>query len=188
VPLFYERVEGPVPRRWVRRVKSSLISLGPRVVASRMVRDYVQQMYEPVAQRAEALTASGNARARELAAWKTRVVAGWPRVHVDSVESDAGLADLGSPRTVTAEVALGVLTGGDVQVQLAHGPVGPNDEIVDPQVVPMDLVGSSEKEGHYRYSGSFSCEKAGRYGFSVRVVPSHPDLAGPAEMGCVTWA
>ena len=30
VPQFYERWEGPVPRRWVRRVKASLRSLGPR--------------------------------------------------------------------------------------------------------------------------------------------------------------
>src|SRR5205807_1495298 len=41
VPLFYDRFEGPVPRRWVRRVKASLRTLGPRVVATRMVRDYV---------------------------------------------------------------------------------------------------------------------------------------------------
>ena len=188
VPLFYERVEGPVPRRWVRRVKSSLLSLGPRVVASRMVRDYVEQMYEPVASRADALNASGHHRARALADWKTRIKQDWDQVHVDTVDSDASLAQLGAPRTVTADVALGALTGEDVQVQLAHGPVGPNDEIINPEVVSMELVGSAEKEGHYRYSGSFTCERAGRYGFSVRVVPAHPDLADPAEMGCVVWA
>ena len=188
VPLFYERVEGPVPRRWVRRVKSALVSLGPQVVASRMVRDYVQHMYEPVAQRADVLNAEGHARARSLAEWKARVQKGWGRVHVDAVESDSALADLGSPRVVSADVSLGTLTGDDVQVQLTHGPVGPNDEIVEPAVVTMDLVGLADKEGHYRYSGSFICEKAGRYGFSVRVVPSHPDLADPAETGCVVWA
>jgi glycogen phosphorylase len=188
VPLFYERVEGPVPRRWVRRVKSSLVSLGPRVVASRMVRDYVREMYEPVAERADLLNAGGHARARALTDWKARVKKGWGRVHVDAVESDVSLAELGAPRTVTADVSLGSLTGDDVQVQLAHGPVGPNDEIVDPEVVSMELTGSAEKDGHYRYSGSFACEKAGRYGFSVRVVPAHPDLADSAEMGCVVWA
>jgi hypothetical protein len=34
----------------------------------------------------------------------------------------------------------------------------------------------------------FTCERAGRYGIAVRVVPFHPDLAVPADMGCVTWA
>jgi starch phosphorylase len=188
VPLFYERVEGPVPRRWVRRVRSALISLGPRVVASRMVRDYVEQMYEPASRRADNMTAASNARARALAAWKARVLAGWDDVRVESVESDAALADLGAQRSVAAVVALGGLSGDDVQVQLVHGPVGPNDEIAEPHVVPMELVGLAEREGHYTYSGSFVCDHAGRYGISVRVVPSHPDLADPAEMGCVTWA
>ena len=31
-------------------------------------------------------------------------------------------------------------------------------------------------------------ETAGRYGFSVRVVPSHDDLRTFAELGCVAWA
>ena len=49
-------------------------------------------------------------------------------------------------------------------------------------------VGPADKAGHYKYNGSFACEHAGRYGFSVRVVPAHPDLADPVEMGCIVWA
>jgi starch phosphorylase len=188
VPLFYERVEGPVPRRWVRRVKASLLSLGPRVVASRMVRDYVREMYEPVARRADNLTDGGYARARALAGWKARVQAGWDDVRVEDVQTDAAVADLGADRTVEAVVSLGSLTGDDVQVQLVHGPVGPNDEIVHSHMIPMELVGLADTPGHYRYSGSFGCEHAGRYGLSVRVVPAHPDLADSAEMGCMAWA
>ena len=33
VPLFYERYGGPVPRRWLQKVKPSLASLGPQVTA-----------------------------------------------------------------------------------------------------------------------------------------------------------
>jgi len=32
-----------------------------------------------------------------------------------------------------------------------------------------------------------SCDAAGRYGYTVRVVPSHPDLSSFAELGVVTW-
>src|SRR5207249_3830496 len=118
VPLFYDRQDGPVPRSWVRRVKASLSSLGPRVVASRMVRDYVTRMYEPVAERTDLLAASGFARARALASWKERVQAGWDEVRVVAVESDLAVADLGADRRVEAVVALGSLTGDDVAVQL----------------------------------------------------------------------
>ena len=40
-------------------------------------------------------------------------------------------------------------------------------------------------DGHIRYVGSFVCERAGRYGLTVRVVPAHPDLATPTELGCI---
>jgi starch phosphorylase len=187
VPLFYDRFEGPVPRRWVRRVKQSLRSLGPRVVAARMVRDYVEEMYEPTAARADALLEESYARARQLASWKHRVTAAWKDVRIDNVESDASVVDLGVERTVDAHVALGSLSADDVAVQLIHGAVGPNDELVHTSIVHMQPETPADSDG-LRYRGSFPCERAGRYGFTVRVVPHHPDLRDPAEMGCVTWA
>jgi starch phosphorylase len=69
-----------------------------------------------------------------------------------------------------------------------HGPVGPSNELAATDVVEMTLVGLAESPGLYRYAGSFVCEQAGRYGFTVRVVPNHPDLMSPAELGCISWA
>ena len=48
--------------------------------------------------------------------------------------------------------------------------------------------GSGDAKNLRRYAGSFACEQAGRYGFTVRVVPAHPDLRTFAELGCVAWA
>ncbi|MGH9102568.1 MAG: alpha-glucan family phosphorylase, partial [Acidimicrobiales bacterium] len=64
IPLFYERYGGPVPRGWVRRIRSSLRSLGPQVVASRMVREYTAGLYEPAARRSRELSHGEFARAR----------------------------------------------------------------------------------------------------------------------------
>jgi len=188
VPLFYDRFEGPVPRRWVRRIKSSLRSLGPQVVASRMVRDYVEQLYEPIAAQADALAAGGNARARALAAWKTRIRDGWTGVKIVSVETEAAVTDLGTSRHVDAIAVLGSLEPSDVAVELLHGIVGPTDELVSPTCVALSLRDLGEESGHYRYTGEFACETAGRYGFAVRIVPSHPDLTTPLEMGAIAWA
>jgi starch phosphorylase len=198
VPLFYERYGGPVPRRWVRRVKASLRSLGPQVSASRMVRDYVAEMYEPAAVRADMLGAAGGQRAKALSAWKQTLVRAWPAVRILSVETESTLVDLGASKKVEAVVALGQFDQRDVEVQLLHGPVGANEELQPAAVVTMELVGlddpspgsgeGAEAKNLHRYSGSFPCERAGRYGFTVRVVPSHPDLRTFAELGCVTWA
>ena len=82
VPLFHDRRGSRIPRHWLARVKQNLASLGPAVVASRMVRDYVTDLYEPTALSAVALRAEGHARARDLAAWKERVLASWAEVSV----------------------------------------------------------------------------------------------------------
>ncbi|HET9071264.1 MAG TPA: alpha-glucan family phosphorylase [Acidimicrobiales bacterium] len=193
IPLFYDRSGGRVPHEWIRRVKASLCSLGPEVLASRMVRDYVERMYEPTAARVEKLAGGSHAAARHLAAWRERVIAAWPGIEVVSVDGDPGASaplELGGTREVTAEVRLGSLRPGDVAVQLVHGPVLGGDELTDTAVVEMHLLGGDAGEGGgtYRYTGSFECDRAGRHGYTVRVVPSHGDLTDPMELGCVTVA
>ncbi|MDB5100699.1 MAG: glycogen phosphorylase, partial [Cyanobacteria bacterium RYN_339] len=142
---------------------------------------------EPTAARADALGAAKSERARDLAAWKRRVRDGWRSVHVDGVETNAVAAELGEPREVVAQVSIGDLAPSEVTVQLLHGLVGQNDELVHPEVVAMAVAGDAV-DGHLRYKGTFTCERPGRYGFTVRVVPAHPDLVTPVELGCVAWA
>ena len=51
VPLFYDRADG-VPRGWLERVRHAVGVTGPEVLASRMLRDYVEQLYVPAARAA----------------------------------------------------------------------------------------------------------------------------------------
>ncbi|HEY6697694.1 MAG TPA: alpha-glucan family phosphorylase [Acidimicrobiales bacterium] len=187
VPLFYETYGGPVPRRWLKKVRKSLTSLGPKVTASRMVAEYVERLYEPTAARANTLSANGLAQARLLAAWKERVAEAWHGVHVDRVEGDGAAAELGGSRTVEAVVSLGTLSADDVDVQLVHGPVGQGDELTERTSSSMHPAGAADGD-HARYVGSFYCERAGRYGFTVRIVPRHPDLVDNSELGLAAWA
>ena len=191
VPLYYERRGGRYPRDWVARVKSSVASLGPKVMASRMVKDYVHDLYEPTALQTDALSADGYRRARQLAAWKQRVSGAWPEVKVLLVEQDdgGGLMDLGGQRSVAVSVDLGSLSPDDVAVELLHGPVVSNEEMSSTEVVRLALSPDANPEsGPFRYVGSFPCDRSGRHGYTVRIVPSHPDLVEAVEMGCIAWA
>ena len=49
-PKFYDRDAAGVPIRWVEMVRHTLQVLGPKVLASRMVRDYTERYYAPAAQ------------------------------------------------------------------------------------------------------------------------------------------
>jgi starch phosphorylase len=64
--------------------------------------------------------------------------------------------------------------------------VARGDELVDPVVVPLSPVGG---EGDTtRFAGTISCERSGRYGFTLRVVPAARDVITPLELGLVAWA
>ena len=191
VPLFHDRAtttDGPsgVPHGWLRRVKANLVSLGPAVVASRMVRDYTAELYEPTAAAADALRADGSARAKDLAAWKQRVRGEWGAVKVASVDAGDEPADLGADRRVTVTVDLGSLAADDVEVQLIHGRVAQHDELQATTTTVLTCADPSARPA--TYAGTMTCASPGRYGFAVRAVPRHADLPSPVDLGIVTWA
>ena len=186
VPRFYDRPEGPIPRRWVERMKHSIASLGSFVTADRMVRDYVQELYIPAGVQGRALTEGSYDRARALAAWKERVRSQWGEVRVIEIEGDVTAADVGAERQIAATVRLGSLTTDDVAVQLAHGRVGASNELIAPELV--DMTADHCEHGTCTYRGSFPTNEAGLYGFTVRVIPRHPDVSNGMDLGVVTWA
>jgi starch phosphorylase len=167
-------------------MKASLAGLGEYVTAERMVRDYVEMCYEPAASQESVRSRDGWARAKELTVWKRRIAEGWSDVAVLDVEGEVLAADVGEERSVRARVRLGRLEAADVAVQLAHGRVGPNGELIDPALIPMSVDGCTD--GVCDYTGSFTARSAGLYGFTVRVLPAHEDLTTPMEMGLVAWA
>ena len=173
---------------WVERQRASLRTLGPFVSAHRMVRDYVERLYLPAAAHSAELGADGYRGARDLAAYATRLDERWHQVHVDAVEVADSVADLGEARQVSAVVALGELGPAEVEVQLVVGRVGQSGELEDTRTVPMAAGDPVDGEGHLRYTAVAPLDRAGRVGVTVRVVPAHPLVAEPVELGHVAWA
>src|SRR5947209_8705589 len=156
-PKFYERDEHGVPPRWIEMVRHTLQTLGPKVLASRMVRDYVERYYTPAAQSSRKTIAAPEGAeeeagggefgaARELAAYRRRVEEAWPKITITDVDS-TGLPDtpvLGSKLTLTATVQLAGLSPDEVTVQAVVGKVDADDALVEPITVAMSYTGTAE--------------------------------------------
>ena len=64
-----------------------------------------------------------------------------------------------------------------------------DDELLDPEVTTLDLAdGAAASAGTATFTGAVTCARPGRYGFTVRVAPHHPNLSTPLELGRLTWA
>ena len=186
-PRFYDRDEIGVPSRWVQMVRHTLKSLGPKVVATRMVRDYVQQLYAPAAQSAARLSASDYKAAKALADWRQDVLSAWPGVTVLHVESQVdGDPQLGSALRLRAEVALNGLSPAEVDVQAVYGGIDAEDRLVDVNTVSLAYAGPTD--GTSRFEGDVPLERTGTFGYTVRVLPKSDLLASPAELGLVVSA
>ncbi|WP_326720570.1 alpha-glucan family phosphorylase [Streptomyces sp. NBC_00243] len=183
-PRFYERGQGGLPDRWIEMVRQTLTHLGPKVLAGRMVREYVERLYAPAARAHRSLTAD---TARELATWKSRVRAAWPHVTVDHVEAASATtaAELGTTLSVRVRVGLGDLGPDDVEVQAVAGRVDSDDRIADAVAVPLKPAGGPDLEGRWVYEGPLSLDRTGPFGYTVRILPAHRLLASSAELGLV---
>ncbi|UBV13947.1 glycosyltransferase family 1 protein [Mycolicibacterium fortuitum] len=192
-PKFYERDERGVPTRWVEMVRHTLQVLGPKVLASRMVRDYTEKYYLPAAQslRETVQATSGEpfGAARQLADYRRRAQDAWPKIQITDVDS-YGLPDtplLGSELTLTATVQLAGLRPDEVTVQAVLGRVDASDVLVNPVTVTMAHTGSSDGDTEV-FSTTTPLPVAGPVGYTVRVLPHHRLLTADNELGLVTLA
>jgi starch phosphorylase len=185
-PLFYDSAAGGVPQGWVQMLRHGLRSLGPLVQADRMVGDYVTKLYAPAARASRALAAGDNGTARGLAAWKARVRQAWSGVRIEHVEADGHEPSLGAVLDVRVTTSLGDLSADDVCVEVVYGRLGDDDELVEPSHAAL-AADDSAPAPHTRFSGSVELSQPGPFGYTVRVLPSHPLLASRADLGLVAY-
>jgi len=198
-PTFYERNADDVPERWVHSIRHTLATLSPELSADRMVRQYVERVYRPAGHFEHLLSKNSYRAARELAAWKGRVVSQWPSVAVTHVESGgvSAVPQVGDELHLRAHVQLNGLLPSDVTVEVVYGRSSGGDELHDTAaqaLVPVaDPEGALEPTGNHGatpllFTGTVALDRAGAFGYTVRVVPRNVLLISPAEMGLVAVA
>jgi glycogen phosphorylase len=189
IPMFYERSIDGLPRKWIDRMKTSIRQLCRHFTTHRMVGEYAERYYLPAAQLYRHMLGEGASAARSLVTWKTQISTRWPQVRIESVSADHNSEiSVGTPFCVQADVNLGGLVPNDVTVQLFLGKVGADGGIREGQIIAM-VMKKSTKSGIVHYETPVVVSTgSGLYGYTVRVLPHHPDLVHPFLPGLITWA
>jgi starch phosphorylase len=190
VPLYYAKPDGKLPLAWLQLMRESIRSVTPVFNTQRMVKEYTEQLYIPAAQAHENFSRDGCGAAKHLSQWKTQMRKDWAQVQVSDVQvanKDRQSISVGESLQISARVHLGALDPQHVRVEAYHGEVD-NGDIRNPDATVLNQSSEADGNGDYTYQGSIPATESGTYGFSVRVVPTHPGLMQAHELRLITWS
>ena len=190
VPLFYDRDENNIPRKWIERMIKSMQTVIPVFNTHRMIKEYAHKMYQP-AYKLGALYAQDNyGAARNIARWKEKIDLHWTEATIVPVEkkvtqNNSIILNFGESREFEAHVKLGKLSPDEVKVQLF---ITQNDGNSKDSFETFDMeIVKKATNGVYLYKAVIKPSDSGNYQYTFRLIPYHENQANPVEFGLAKW-
>src|SRR5205823_333190 len=190
IPLYYAKPDGKLPLAWLQLMRESIRSVTPVFNTQRMVKEYTERLYITAAKSHENFSCDGCASAAQLSHWKAQMRKDWPQVQISDVQvgnKDRQNILVGESLQISARVHLGHVDPNHVRVEAYHGEAADGD-IRNPAATVLNQTSQMDGDGNYLYHGSVPASESGTYGFSVRVVPTHPHLMQMHELRLITWS
>lgn len=190
IPLYYAKPDGKLPLAWLQLMRESIRSVTPVFNTQRMVKEYTERLYIPAAKSHEDFSRDSCGAATQLSQWKAQMRGDWPQVRISDVQvanKDRQNILVGESLQISARVHLGAVDPKHVRVEAYHGEAD-NGDIRNPAATVLDQTSQVDGDGNYLYQGSVPASESGTYGFSVRVVPTHPHLMQMHELRLITWS
>ena len=190
IPLYYAKPDGKLPLAWLQLMRESIRSVTPVFNTQRMVKEYTERLYITAAKSHENFSCDGCASAAQLSQWKAQMRKDWPQVRISDVQvgnKDRQNILVGESLQISAHVHLGGIDPNHVRVEAYHGEAA-NGDICNPSATILVQTRRVDGDGDYLYQGSVPASETGTYGFSVRVLPTHPHLMQTHELRLITWS
>jgi starch phosphorylase len=188
IPLFYDRGLDGLPKGWIKKMKASMRSLCPFFNTHRMIQEYTERFYKKASEKWAILVSKDMKAAKELAEFKQKLMVSWEAIKVVRVEAkEVKEVPVGSILDVSAYVHLGQIRPDEVVVELYYGPLGINEEFLDREIFIASPQGEG-KDSVYEFKGTIPCNKTGRFGLAIRILPNHPNLEHHHLINLVHWA
>jgi len=187
IPTFYKRSKNGLPREWIRMMKENIRQVSPVFNTNRMVREYLQKFYLSAANQWENFNRQDFKAAKELVIWKEKIFKNWHFTKVLKVETENNhQIRVGQSLNLFATIEIKNVDPEDIHVQVYYGRLDGKGEIEMGETKSM-LLHEKLTDGKLLFKAEIPCLHTGHHGYSVRVLPNHPDLNNPHEMGLITW-
>ncbi len=188
IPLYYTKNEKGYSTEWVKYIKNSIAQIAPVFTTKRMLDDYLERFYCPLAKRSAHICADNYAKVREIVAWKEKMSMAWDLIQVENVEVPETMLN-GSHAGDNCQIA----------VTLNSAPAGIQSGIgVEMVIEDTDFEGQSHyssielnqvdsEPGKMRFELNYRLKKSGTYRYSFRMFPKNADLPHRMDFCYVRW-
>jgi starch phosphorylase len=191
IPAYYARNREGEPEAWTRMAKASMMSILPRFNTIRMALDYLRESYGPAARESRRLLQNNASGARELAAWKQKIMQNWSGIQGRLTSPVPASISSREQLPVEVEVQLNGLDASDIVVECIFGRETGTGEFETEHCLPFTLADSTAGAvARYRcelFDTAKSCQQGGQQVFKIRMYPCHTLLNHPLECGRMIW-
>jgi len=188
IPLFYDRGLDGMPRGWVAMMKKSMRALCPVFNSNRMVEEYTDKCYMEAALDYRSLVSSDYQNARDVMNWKSNLRKSWERIQIIEMNQDLDEeVRVHDEMRIRAKVQLGELKPNEVSVRVYYGYLTSSGTLLQTSDVFMEHM-EDQGSGVHVFGATLQCERTGRFGYSVRILPRHRYNRYPLDLGLICWA
>ena len=187
IPAYYNQDKKGISKEWMSYMKNSIMSTGGKYSTSRMVVDYVNNLYMPLCNLnrkyyndLEAVIGYNNWRKHVKANFKDIVIT--QEKNADNVKLDAG-------DTITArcDVEFKNVDPDKAEVQIYFGQILDNGIVKNVDTIPMKRIAEDRENNKYKYEASIKLTTGGNFGYTFRVLPKHEMLLDSENLNLVKW-
>ena len=176
VPCFYRRDQHGLPRDWIGRMRESMAGLTTQYSSNRMLREYVEMYYLPLA---EAYRKRHIETAIAIKDWHRQLSQHWDHIHFGNVAS----CQVEAGYQFEVQVYLDELSADMVQVELYAEAVADQAPFCQSMSRGELLAGTGNA---YVYQATVPATRAVT-DYTPRIVPVHAAAKAPLEANFILW-
>ncbi|NLC87312.1 MAG: glycosyltransferase family 1 protein [Clostridiaceae bacterium] len=187
VPAYYEKDEEGISSKWLEYMKNSISSTGGKYSTARMLVDYTNKLYMPLANLYHKYYESLE-EVSTFNSWKQEIYNNWDKIKITEENNiDNIVMDAGNTIEVKCKVELPNILFENIETQVYYGKIRENGVVEKIDVIPMQLIESNEENKIYTYTARIELKTGGDYGYTFRVMPKHEMLLDSENLNLVKW-